>query len=134
MSTSYIKGAIQYFPQASIVFDKFHVMVLVGKALDEVRLQLQREGAELKGVMWSLRGNVWHLSPERQAQRQDLCRQYTKLGRAMSLRETLQAIYANSDRQLAAAELQWWCGRARAVASAPSAIWPRPFVSIGMAS
>jgi transposase len=60
--------------------------------------------------MWSLRGNTWNLSPERQAQRKDLCRQYTQLGRAMSLRETLQAIYANSDRQLAEAELRWWCG------------------------
>jgi len=47
MSTSYIKGATQYFPQASIVFDKFHVMVLVGKVLEEVRLQLQREGADV---------------------------------------------------------------------------------------
>ena len=28
----------------------------------------------------------------------------------MSLRETLQDIYAGSDRQLAQAELQWWCG------------------------
>ncbi len=28
----------------------------------------------------------------------------------MSLRETLQAIYAGSDRQLSEAELQWWCG------------------------
>jgi hypothetical protein len=28
----------------------------------------------------------------------------------MSLRETLQAIYANSDRQVAEAELLWWCG------------------------
>jgi len=37
--------------------------------------------------MWSLRGNAWSLSPERQAQRKDLCRQYTQLGRAMSLRE-----------------------------------------------
>ena len=110
MSTSYIKGASQYFPQASIVFDKFHVMVLAGKALEAVRLQLQHEGAQLKGAMWSLRGNTWNLSPERQAQRKDLCRQYTQLGRAMSLRETLQAIYANSDRQLAEAELRWWCG------------------------
>ena len=110
MSTSYVKGASQYFPQARIVFDKFHVMVLAGKALEEVRLQLQREGAQLKGAMWSLRGNAWHLSPERQAHRQDLCRQYTQLGRAMSLREALQAIFANSDRQLAEAELRWWCG------------------------
>src|SRR6478752_6753511 len=110
MSTSYVKGASQYFPQARIVFDKFHVMVLAGKALEEVRLQLQREGAQLKGAMWTLRGNAWNLSQERQAQRKDLCRQYTQLGRAMSLRETLQAIYANSNRQLAEAELDWWCG------------------------
>src|SRR5271166_1135546 len=110
MSTSYMKGATQYFPQASIVFDKFHVMVLAGEALDKVRLQLQREGAELKGAMWSLRGNAWNLTQNRQAQRKDLCRQYTQLGRAMSLPETLQAIYAGSDRQLAEAELQWWCG------------------------
>ena len=94
-------------------------MVLAGKALEEVRLQLQREGAQLKGAMWSLRGNAWNLSPERQAQRKDLCRQYTQLGRAMSLRETLQAIYANSDRQLAEAELRWWCAWA-----ARSRLWP----------
>jgi transposase len=60
--------------------------------------------------MWSLRGNTWNLSEERQEQRKNLCRQYTKLGRAMSLRETLQAIYASPDRQVAEAELDWWCG------------------------
>jgi transposase len=27
----------------------------------------------------------------------------------MSLRETLQTIYANSERELAEAELEWWC-------------------------
>ncbi len=85
-------------------------MVLAGAALDKVRYELQREGADLKGAMWSLRGNTWNLSEDRQEQRKNLCRQYTKLGRAMSLRETLQAIYANSDRQLAEAELHWWCG------------------------
>jgi hypothetical protein len=37
-------------------------MVLAGKALEEVRLQLQREGAQLKGAMWSLRGNTWNLT------------------------------------------------------------------------
>jgi transposase len=67
MSSSYIKGASQYFPQASIVFDKFHVMVLASKALEVVRLQLQQQGAQLKGAMWGLRGNTWNLSPERQA-------------------------------------------------------------------
>src|ERR1700751_4821117 len=103
------KGATEYFPRARIVFDKFHVVVLAGRALDKVRYELQREGANLKGAMWSLRGNTWNLSEDRQEERKNLCRQYTKLGRAMSLRETLQAIYATSDRQVAEAELRWWC-------------------------
>src|ERR1700757_1117506 len=110
MSPAYVKGATEHLPYARIVFDKFHVMVLAGKALDEVRRELQREGTDLKGSMWSLRGNTWNLSEDRQAQRKNLCRQYTKLGRAMSLRETLQAIYASSERQVAEAELHWWCG------------------------
>jgi transposase len=109
MSPAYVKGATEHFPQARIVFDKFHVMVLAGQALDDVRRELQREGVDLKGAMWSLRGNTWNLSEERQEQRKNLSRQYTKLGRAMSLRETLQAIYASPDREVAEAELDWWC-------------------------
>jgi transposase len=110
MSPAYVKGATVHFPQATIVFDKFHLMMLAGQALDEVRRGLQGQGAELKGALWSLRGNVWNLSEERQAQRKTLCRQYTQLGRAMSLRETLQAIYASPDRAAAEKDLQWWCG------------------------
>ena len=80
MSPAYIKGAAEHFSQARIVFDKFHVMLLAGQALETVRRQLQHDGAELKGSLWSLRGNAWNLNPERQKQRRDLCAQYTKLG------------------------------------------------------
>jgi transposase len=111
MSPAYVKGATEHFPQARIVFDKFHLMVLAGQALDEVRRELGRDaGSDFKGALWSLRGNAWNLSEERQEQRKNLCRQYTKLGRAMSLRESLRAIYANPERQVAEAELEWWCG------------------------
>jgi transposase len=110
MSPAYLKGAAQYFAQAKIVFDKFHVMMLAGAALDRVRRQLQGEGAQLKGALWSLRGNIWNLEPQRQKQRQSLCSQYTKLGRAMTLRDTLGAIYSSCDRRTADQQLQWWCG------------------------
>jgi len=110
MSPAYLKGAAEHFPQAQIIFDKFHVMLLAGQALESVRRQLQHEGAELKGSLWSLRGNVWNLSAERQKQRRALCLQYTKLGRAMTLRETLQAIYAGPDQVTAESQLHWWCG------------------------
>jgi len=110
MSPAYLKGAAEHFPQAQIIFDKFHVMLLAGQALESVRRQLQHDGAELKGSLWSLRGNVWNLSAERQKQRRALCLQYTKLGRAMTLRETLQAIYASPDQVTAESQLNWWCG------------------------
>jgi transposase len=80
MSPAYVKEAI-----AKIVFDKFHVMVLAGRALEKVRGEPQRGGVDLKGAMWSLRGNTWNLSKDRQTQGQNFCRQYTKPGRAMSL-------------------------------------------------
>src|ERR1700747_673995 len=119
MSPAHVKGATEHFPHAKIVFDKFHLMVLAGQALDEVRRELQREGVDLKGALWSLRGNAWNLSEERQEQSKNLSRQSTKLGRAMSLRETLQAIYASPNRQLAEAELDWWCGWAARSRLAP---------------
>ena len=109
MSPAFLKGAAEHFPQAQTVFDKFHVMQLAGQALDSVRRQLQQDGAQLKGALWSLRGNAWNLSLQRQKQRQALCSQYTKLGRAMTLRDTLQTIYASPDQLTAESQLHWWC-------------------------
>jgi hypothetical protein len=38
-------------------------MVMAGEAVDEVRRSLQRQGAQLKGTLWTLRGNPWNLEP-----------------------------------------------------------------------
>ena len=109
MSPAYRKGVRQYLPQARIVFDRFHLMQMAGKALDEVRKQLRREGAQLAGELWAIRGNSWTRSEEQLAHRQQLCAQYPKLGRAMLLRETLQDVLAGED----VAALRWWVTRAR---------------------
>jgi Transposase len=129
------EGATALFPQATIIFDKFHLMMLAGQALDEVRRCLQGQGAGLKGALWSLRGNAWNLRQERQEQRHTLCRQYTKLGRAMSLRETLQA--PSTPAPIASLPRRTFSGGVvgpRAVALSPFALWPRPSASIGRAS
>lgn len=109
MSPAYRKGVQLYLPKARIVFDRFHVMQMAGKALDEVRKQLRSQGADLAGGLWALRGNSWTRSQEQTALRQQLCQQYPKLGRAMMLRETLQDILAGEDP----ASLRWWVTRAR---------------------
>ncbi|RYD72590.1 MAG: ISL3 family transposase [Verrucomicrobiaceae bacterium] len=109
MSPSYIKGAREHLPKARVVFDHFHVMQMAGKALDEVRKELRREGADLRDGLWALRGNEWTRSKEQLERRRELCRTYPKLGRAMMLRELLQDILAQEDPEL----LRWWCTRAK---------------------
>jgi transposase len=57
MSPAYRKGVREHLPCARIVFDRFHLMQMAGKALDDVRKELRREGAEIAGGLWALRGN-----------------------------------------------------------------------------
>jgi transposase len=108
MSPAYRKGAREFFPQAAVAFDRFHVMQMAGKAVDEVRKELRREGADMRDGLWALRGNQWTRTEEQQQLRQELCHQYPKLGRAMMLREIFQDILADEDTE----SLRWWCGRA----------------------
>ena len=94
MSPAYQSGASRFFPQAQIVFDRFHLMQMAGQALDKVRKELASQGAELKGALWALRGNEWTRSQEQRQQRSALCNRYPKLGRALGLRDMLQDILA----------------------------------------
>ena len=47
-----------------------------GEAVDEVRRKMQREGTDLKGSLWSLRGNEWSLSEEQRQTRAGLAVKY----------------------------------------------------------
>ena len=117
MSPAFMKGARLHLPKARIVFDHFHLMQMAGKALDDVRKDLKREGAELAGALWAIRGNAWTHTTEQTARRAQLTRDYPKLGRAMMLRESLQDVLAGEDPQA----LRWWVTRARRARLAPFA-------------
>jgi len=60
MSPSFIKGLGAQFENAEITFDKFHVMKLIGTAVDEVRRAEQKERPELKGSRY-----VWLFNPDK---------------------------------------------------------------------
>lgn len=55
----YLRGIHDSFPEASLTFDKFHVMKLLNDAVEKVRRQEQRERPELKGSRY-----VWVKNPE----------------------------------------------------------------------
>jgi len=70
--------------------------------------EMARDGADLKGGLWALRGNEWTRSPEQLKLRRHFCSAYRPLACAMGLRELLQNILAGED----ADTLDWWCSRA----------------------
>ena len=111
----FIAAAATFFPKTEVIFDQFHIMQMAGKALDEVRKELMRDGADLKGSLWSIRGNEWTRSSTQQQQRRLLSQSYPKLGKALGLRDLLQDILAQEDKEL----LAWWCQRARRSRLAP---------------
>lgn len=110
MSPSFKSGAAKTFPNATVIFDAFHIMQAAGRALDATRKDLQRAGAaELKGGLWAIRGNQWTRTEEQLELRKALCKQYPKLGRAVNLRDMLQDVLAGDHLE----SLDWWCKRAK---------------------
>lgn len=110
LGRAYQKGAAEHLPLAEISFDRFHVMKLAGQAVDEVRKQLQEDGASLKGALWALRGNGKNLSEINRERREELSRQYKQIGRSLALREMLAETWENYTLQVTAGEhLREWC-------------------------
>ena len=69
MSAAFIKGVADHLPNAELTHDKFHVLALAAKAVDETRRLEQRLDPSLKGLRWTLLKNRDSLTP---AQRADL--------------------------------------------------------------
>ena len=59
MSPAFIKGVETEIPNASIIFDKFHVMKMINAAVDAVRRTEQSENALLKKTRY-----IWLKNPE----------------------------------------------------------------------
>lgn len=89
MSHAFTAGCMMYFPNAHIVYDKFHMVQEANKRLDEVRKSEANEKKLLKGHRFTflhLRKNL----PEKKLQElETLLLTYPSLGKAYSLKEGL---------------------------------------------
>jgi len=125
MSKAFIAGAAKHFPDAQICFDRFHVMKICGKAIDELRKEIARTYGKLpKGALWALRGNVERLSEDQRELREQICKEHHQLARAFSIREFLADTWNYQTREDADEHLRTvlsWCSRSRL----------EPFVRLG---
>jgi transposase len=121
MSPAYIEAVREQLPQATLVFDRFHVLKLFNDKLAALRRSLYhqatQEGKEvLKGVRWLLVKRPENLDPERRERErlQEALQVNESLATAYYLKEELGEFWEQDDEDEATAFLLDWLARAEA--------------------
>jgi len=117
----YNKVAQNKCPEATIVFDKFHVVKHLHNAVDEVRKEEARELQKtnpqlLKGSKYVFLKNPWNLTPKQTARLGYLSKLNLKINRAYLLKEEFRKLWDYRDPCSAAAYLNqwiWWATHSR---------------------
>ncbi len=111
MSPAFIKGGTEWLPNATITFDKFHVVAHASTAVDEMRRQEQRTDPRLKGLRWALLKSRERLSPAQRADVDALASRLTttRTARAWLSREPLREILSRKQPHVVSALLAQWC-------------------------
>lgn len=108
MSPAFIKGVKDTFPNASIVFDKFHVMKMVNEGVDAVRRMEQSENDILKKTRYTWLKNPENLTKYQSEILESLKNMNLKTMRAYNIRLTLRDFWKIEDRGIAEQFLKKW--------------------------
>jgi len=113
MSPAYIKGVRENFGNAQVLFDKFHVVSQVVKAVDEVRRKevrqnvVAREQLEKTSWLWRKNPDGW---TDRESQRWEQLKDKPLVtGLAYAMRVELQRAYAATNLPQARKRFESWC-------------------------
>lgn len=111
MSPAFIRGVTDYLPNASITFDKFHVIAKASEAVDRMRRLEQKADPALKGMRWKLLRAPNGLSRGARQELQTLVARLTTLrtARAWQYREQLRAILQRKQVNVVRQMLCQWC-------------------------
>jgi transposase len=130
MSAAYAKGIATSLPRAQISYDRYHVVALANKAMDEVRTaewkdESQRvrdelgelDARERRSILWALRRNPSGWSDKQLNAMHWLRRANLKTARAWRLKMGLREVFAHArshnDANDAATDLKRWISWAR---------------------
>ncbi len=112
MSAAFRKGAEQTMPKAHLTYDRFHVLKLVGEAVDEVRrLERAKEWGELlKGTRYTWLKNPENLTAKQHERLVRLSEFNLDTVTAYHMRLNLAEVWKARDAKAARLVLGKWCG------------------------
>lgn len=93
MSPAFVKGATNNFPNASITFDKFHVIKAANEAVDLVRRNERKSSADLKNTRYIWLKNEKNLTKKQKEELDRLKDSDLDTAKAYRMRIILQEIY-----------------------------------------
>jgi transposase len=108
MSPSFIKGLRVHFPKAHLTFDRFHVMQMINKAVDEVRRGEAKDRSELKKTRYIWLKNASNLKANQVARLQELRDANLLTAEAYRMKLTLQDFYEQANPMAAGMFLKEW--------------------------
>jgi transposase len=129
LGPAYLKSVTDHAPTAIVCADPFHLVKLVGDALDEVRRDLwqqlrrlpdDRYARDFKGARWALRKNPEDLTDRQAEQLTKIKRNRGGIWRAYEMKEQFRAVFAGDlEPADAITLLDRWCARAQRSRLAP---------------
>jgi transposase len=121
MWAPYLKSIREHLPKATIVFDRFHIVQHLNRALDEVRRKEVRkltgkEKVDLKKTRYILLKNPWNLKPKEKRRLSYLIKLNNRVIRGYFLKESFQKFWDYVSRGWAEKHLKhwlWWASHSR---------------------
>ncbi len=108
MSVAFISGLTKQFPNVQLTFDNFHLMQLLGKAVDQVRREEQPTHPELKGTRYVWLNNEWNRTEKQVSLFNALRSSHLATVRATHLKSVFQDIFACDTVEEAEPLLKHW--------------------------
>jgi transposase len=120
MSPAYISAVMEHLPEATLVFDHFHIVKLFNEKLTALRRKLFHQLTTLedkkllKGTRWLLLKNPENLNPDKDEPKrlQEALEINTPLTTAYYLKEDLRQLWSQPTKEHAAEFLESWLQRA----------------------
>jgi transposase len=114
MSKAYISVVTEMIPDATLIFDRFHVQRLVQNALDETRrdevraAETKEEGKVLKNTRWPLLKSPWNLTGDDHQTLEELEEANKPIFRGYLLKESFAGILDRRQINVARERLDQW--------------------------
>lgn len=109
MSPAFISGIQNNFKEASITFDKFHVVKIINEAMDNVRKLERKEFAMLKGYKYTFLKNDNKLSQQAKEDKYHILTLLPSIANAYRLKELFAEFWTFKTKDEAGAFLSYWC-------------------------